>query len=480
MEEKRAESAIDEAKAQTLVFIYNSIFKDYVYKTKEKSEIEKFFAEIREIVPDEAAFFEPWFRAFVCVANNDGKGSSEHFSAALANLTEPIYRAVVAVKNADYLPAFFQQGLAFFLYINDTESAKKFWTAGAERGLFAKPDSDAFFERLFRTFKAKEQFWVQFAPKMFFDEKKAGERATSDYRATAKTGDALCDAVNDADFAAFDELSRDIDFDSKKIAGVSILYYTIQRKEILVSGEEKFTENVVQLQADAMISRLNLSALPEELRNRQYLEIFHQIRVTYEKSGHSKIMFNAQFTRDDEREGKIAGIEKILEKIIARTKNVDAFTKSAGGKTATNALLLAAEIGDASTMEKLIEKGADVDKSLGAADFGMNYKDGSSINTQIPNSLVYRLISFSQFDALKFYLTTFRDKAKKSMTAKTPKCNITPLAYFVLNTLYAAKSEDEYKKTKALVDEFLPIFISAGAVLEENTAFGPVKKLLGL
>ena len=159
---------------------------------------------------------------------------------------------------------------------------------------------------------------------------------------------------------------------------------------------------------------------------------------------------------------------------------MDAFTKSAGGKTATNALLLAAEIGDTSTMEKLIEKGADVDKSLGAADFGMNYKDGSSINTQIPNSLVYRLISFSQFDALKFYLTTFRDKAKKSMTAKTPKCNITPLAYFVLNTLYASKSEDEYKKTKALVDEFLPIFISAGAVLEENTAFGPVKKLLGL
>ena len=66
------------------------------------------------------------------------------------------------------------------------------------------------------------------------------------------------------------------------------------------------------------------------------------------------------------------------------------------------------------------------------------------------------------------------------MTAKTKKCNITPLAYFVLNTLYASKSEDEYEKNRALVDEFLPLFIEAGSALDQNTAFGTVRKLLGL
>lgn len=474
------EKALDAAKAQALCFIYNSIFKDFIYRTKESSEIEKFFSEIGEIVPHQACFFEPWFRAFVCVANNDGKGSSENFLKALAALSDDVFRFVSGIKNADYLPAFFQQGLAFFLYINDTESAKKFWARGAENGLFAKPDSESFYDKIFKSFKAKEQFWVQFAPKMFFDEKKAAERAVSDYRASAKTGDALADAINDADFAAFESLCGSIDFDSRKIAGVSLLYYVIQRKEILCAGARKFTENLVQIQADAMISRLNLSALPEDLRNRQYLEIFRQIRVTYEKSGLSKIMFCALFSKEGELGEKIAGIEKILDIIIAQTKDVDSFTKSAGGKTSTNALLLAAEIGDAPTLGKLIAKGSDVDKSLGAADFAMNYKDGSSISVQIPNSLVYRLISFNQFDALKFYLTEFKDKARKSMTAKTKKCNITPLAYFVLNTLYASKSEDEYEKNRALVDEFLPLFIEAGSALDQNTAFGTVRKLLGL
>ena len=475
-----SQNAIDEAKSQTLVFIYNSIFKDFVYRTKETSDIEKFFVEIRDIVPEQACFFEPWFRAFVSVAKNDGKSSSDNFLKALEGLTDSVCLAVARAKNADYLPAFFQQGFAFFMYINDTVSAKKFWERGADNGIFAKPDSEAFFERVFKSFKAKEQFWVQFAPKMFFDEKKACERAISDYRASARTGDALTDAVNDADFAAFESLSAGLDFDSKKIAGVSLLYYTIQRKEILMSGAGKFTENLVQLQSDAMISRLNLGSLPEDLRNRQYLEIFHQIRVTYEKSGLSKIMFNALFAKEGELDEKIAGIEKILDMIIARTKNVDSFTKSAGGKTSTNALLLAAEIGDSPTLGKLIAKGADVDKSLGVADFGMSYKDGRTVSTQIPNSLVYRLISFSQFDALRFYLTEFKDKARKSMTAKTKKCDITPLAYFVLNTLYASKSEEEYGRNKALVDEFLPLFIEAGSAIDENTAFGTVRKLLGM
>ena len=90
------------------------------------------------------------------------------------------------------------------------------------------------------------------------------------------------------------------------------------------------------------------------------------------------------------------------------------------------------------------------------------------------------MISFAQYDALKFYLTTFADKARKSMTEKSEKCDITPLVYLILNTLYASKTQEEYENAKSIVDGFLPIFENAGAKLDENTAFGSARKLLGL
>lgn len=456
----------------TFSSIYNAIFTEYSYKNQDKEQTEKLFAQVKETVPEECDFYENWFRAFVSVANNDGKNSNDYFLKALENVDK--------LKDSGELPIFLQQGFAFFMYIDSKENAKKFWEIGAEKNLFAKPDSEDFYEKFFQRFNSKEQFWVQFAPNMFVDEKKSSEKAINDYRISAKTGDELMDSINDGDFEKFSALCEKTDFSKKKLAGVSPLYYTIQRKGSLRAGVKKFVEDIVNLQADSMISKLNLDSIPNDLKHKQFLEIFHQMRVTYEKSGLGKIMFNALFGKDEELEERTANIEKILDKIIEKTDDVDFFTKTAGNKTSTNALLLSAEIGDTSTMKKLIGKGANVEKICGYANFGMNYKGGKSIKTEIPNSLIYRMINFSQFEALKFYLSEFKDKARKSMTAKSDKCNITPLTFFILNTLYTSRDEESYGKMKALVDEMLPFFLNAGSSLEQNTAFGSAKKLLGM
>ncbi|MBR4373962.1 MAG: hypothetical protein IKP49_06335 [Treponema sp.] len=475
-----AENTIKKAKAQTLIYIYNSIFKEKVYKTQSEEQTEKFFAQVREIVPEDAKFFEPWFRAFVSVAKNDGKNSLENFLRAIDNLSESVLDTIANMENADYLPAFLQQGFAFFMYIDDHENAKRFWQFGADKGLFAKPNSTDFYEKFFKRFNSKEQFWVQFPPKMYFDEAKATEKCISDYKKSANTGDALLNSLNEADFDSFVKNSEGIDFGTKKVSGLSLLYYAIQRKTALKAGSKKFSDDLIQIQVTQMVSKLDLSPLPEDLRNKQYLEIYHQMRVTYEKSGLGKTIFNALLGRDEEIEGKIANLGKIIAYIIERTDDVDAFAMDAGNRTQANALLLAGETGDTETLSLLIKKGSDVDKALGHAPFALRYKDGKSVSTEIPNSLVYRMISFAQYDALKFYLSAFEDKARKSMTEKTSKCDITPLAYLILNTLYNSRTEEEYKKSKSLVEGFLPIFEKAGAKLDENTAFGSVKKLLGL
>lgn len=443
----------------TLVFIYDSICKDYVYKN---GDPEPFLKQLVNIVPKEHEFFEAWLIGFISVARNDRIKAKEFYSAALS-------KAELAM---DYLPIFLQQGFAFFMYIDEAEKAKQFWEFGVTHNVFMGAG-----EKFFETFNAKEQFWVQFAPNMCIDRQKATERALSDYK--KHTSSALEESIDDADFEHFSNLVDSIDFNTEKINSVSVLYYTLQRRAAIRAGAESFIEDLVQTQTARLLSKIDFSKLPEQQRNDRYMTIFHQMRITYDKSGLGKIMYNAFFGKDNELAGRLKNLEKISEIIIDRTDDVDDFSKQIDGKLGSNALLFAAETNDWEICKKLIKKNANTDKIIGAAPFGLKYSDGSVVSTSIPNSFIYRLISFGSWTCLKKYLSEFADKAKKSMTERSDKFNITPLVYCILNTIYNAKDEEERTKSKALVDELLPFFLNAGAVLEENTAFGTARSLLG-
>ena len=448
-------------KSDSLIYIYDSVFKDFIYKSR---DMKPFYQQIKEMVPAESAFFIPWFQGFCSLGMGKKDEAKKFYLAALEE-----------VKFAsDYLPQFLQQGFALFMYDQEKDSAQKFWDAGVEKGIFAHST-----ERFFNSFDSKKQFWVQFAPKMFADEKSTEKAVIADYK-TQPSDDKIQNAIDSADFDSFKKLSSDIDFDSYRIQGVSLLYYAIQKKGIFAAGQASYIENLVQVRAEQLLSNLDLSKLPADFAQNQRFTVLHQMRVTFEKSGLGQLIFRAECGQEKDLKKKVEALKKIIDLIIEKTSDVDAFVKKNGSKMGTTALHLAAECNDSLTFASLVKKGADCNKVFGNASFGLKYSDGKSLSTSIPNSVLYRLISFKAWDTLKVCLTDFSDKIRPAMTEKTDKCNITPLVYLILNTIYASPNEESYNKNKALVDSLLPLFIEAGSVLEENTAFGTAKSLLGL
>lgn len=458
---KTDEEKLAGIKLQALDYIYDSIFRDFIYKNR--GEMNPFYEQIYEMAGDSGDFFASWAKGFVALSDFDFDAAEKDYVNAFENIEHA----------GDYLVHFLQQAFALFMYDGKKDSALKFWSYGVSKGVFANPT-----EKFFESFNAKEQFWVQFSPKMFKNQKKAEDKVISDYQ--KKSGDEVQLAVDSCDFEKFSLLSEKIDFDSFKIAGVSILYYAVQKKGILKSGPEKFSQELVQARASQLYRNLDLSSIPEKFRSQQYMNILHEMRATYEKSGLARLIFIAENGSEEKSAQKIDGIKKIIERCVEKTGDVDAFSLRLSGKMGTNALFLAAELDDEETLELLVKKGCDVDKKLGFAEFGMSYKDGSSVKTQIPNSLIYRLINFKSWKSLEMYLAEFKEKASKSMKEKTKKCDITPLVYFILNTVYGSSSESEFRENKSLADKFLPLFTAAGASLSEKTAFGSAEKLLGM
>lgn len=452
---------LNNVKFQAIEYIYDSIFRDFIYKSR--SDMNPFYEQIREMAGEAGDFFASWAKGFVALSGFDFAEAEKRYEAALKN----------AENAGEYLVDFLQQAFALFMYEGKKENALEFWNFGVQKGIFAKPT-----QKFFDSFNSKEQFWVQFSPKMFHDQKKASEMVISDYQ--KKSGNEIQKAIDSCDFEKFDSLTQKTDFDSFKVDGVSLLYYSIQKKGILNAGAEKFVSNLVDARTQQLYRELDLSKIPENFRRQQYLEILHQMRVTYEKSGLANLIFAAENGNDENHDEKIKQISSIVEKCVEKTSDVDAFSIRLGGKMGTNSLFLAAELDDAQTLSLLIQKGSKVDKKLGSAEFGMNYKNGSSVKTEIPNSLIYRLINFKSWKSLEVYLTKFADKAAKSMKEKTPKSDITPLVYFILNTVYNSSGESEFKENKKLADKFLPFFENAGASLDEKTAFGSARKLLGM
>ncbi|HAC31516.1 MAG TPA: hypothetical protein DCF70_02690, partial [Treponema sp.] len=106
------------AKEQTLVFIYESIVKDYLYK---KEDMEKYYAQVKDIVPAKSEFFISWFKGFVALASGNEKEAQDLYLKALDK-----------IQSADeYTPSFIQQGFALFMYYGKKKDAVKFWNWGA-------------------------------------------------------------------------------------------------------------------------------------------------------------------------------------------------------------------------------------------------------------------------------------------------------------------------------------------------------------
>ena len=448
------------AKEQTLVYIWRSVMQEYIYKNQ---DMQKFYEQTKEIAPARSDFFVNWLKAFVATAELDFNAATEFYKNGFDSISQA----------EEYTGRFVQQAFTFFMYTENKKQALKVWEYGVSKKMVAPLD-----ENFFKNFNEKEQFWTQFAPKMFKNEKLAEEKAIADYKPNTK--DKLLSAIQNPDLKKFKTAAKNEDLNTRLIEGISPLYFAIQTKSTIKGGSSSYAKGMADFRTNQLLSSFDLSHASKERLEEAFLTVSHSMKQTYIESGLGKIMFYAYYCRDEEIESKLNELNKIIDFIIGSIKNPDEFKINSGAKMSNTALYLAAETDDAETAKKLIQKGAATNKANGRADFSFTKKDGTKVQTSIPNTFIYRLISFHSWNTLEMFLTDFPEIAKPQMTEKTETSNVTPLVFLILTLVYGSKNEKVFEQNKKITDSLLPLFQKCGAKLEQNTAFGTAKELLGL
>lgn len=173
-------------------------------------------------------------------------------------------------------------------------------------------------------------------------------------------------------------------------------------------------------------------------------------------------------------------LEKLVELYITHTNNVDAFilysmrdplVKNQG----CTALLYACEMDDLTTCKLLVSAGANLRKEIGTI-AALTLPDGSFLS--MPNNFIHRAIFFRSWNCLEWFLKDNRSIAAEYMHRKG--VNMTYLVLFIL------RIQDEVQQDKSKINEcqnilnrFIPLFLNAGANLQEESIFGSAEKLMG-
>lgn len=172
-------------------------------------------------------------------------------------------------------------------------------------------------------------------------------------------------------------------------------------------------------------------------------------------------------------------LEKLVEMYIKQTNNVDAFilysmrdplVKNQG----YTALLYACQMDDLTTCKLLVSAGANLRKVIGTIR-ALKLPNGGFLF--MPNNFIHRAIHFLSWDCLEWFLKDNRSIAAEYMHRK--EVNMTYLVFFIL------RIQDEIQQDSSKINEyqnilnrFIPLFLNAGASLQEDTVYGSAEKLL--
>lgn len=129
------------------------------------------------------------------------------------------------------------------------------------------------------------------------------------------------------------------------------------------------------------------------------------------------------------------------------------------------ALLFACEWNDTIVCRKLIEAGADITKAVGKC------PNLNGLGLYTPNNFLYRAIHFKSWDCLEMVLTEYKGRISSQMHCG--EVQMTPLVCFLLYVQTMEFTEAQY-----LRERFIPLFLSAGASLDEPTILGSAGEIL--
>lgn len=239
---------------------------------------------------------------------------------------------------------------------------------------------------------------------------------------------------------------------------VTPLYYALIYKEMLINFD-KFLEKV----PIGNINYKNFFApgfLEQDKENILQNELFQSFAKKIQE-------LQKAFTEDDKKESE-SKINKIIDLLIEKTKNIDEFILWSNGDSiekqqGCTTLLLACEQDDIEVCKKLISAGADITKTVGKSPMLFS-PEGSPLFLQ--NNFIYRAIHFQSWNCLELVLTEYKGKISNLLHCN--EIRMTPLVYFLLYI----QQHFNFKERQYLLERFLPLFLSAGASLEEPTILG--------
>lgn len=158
--------------------------------------------------------------------------------------------------------------------------------------------------------------------------------------------------------------------------------------------------------------------------NHEYRIAKMHVNVDFEKQI-KKYSFTQKFEDEKTFDEQIIQLDRIIEYLVSKTEDLDAYVKSFDNQQGTNSLFLAAEFNDVKVCELLLEKGASPTTSL-----------GETLLCTIPNEY-----------------------------------GITPIIYF----LYHTQALDN---SKELRKQFISKFVKAGANLNQGSILGSANQVI--
>ena len=223
----------------------------------------------------------------------------------------------------------------------------------------------------------------------------------------------------------------------------SPLYYTVNRLKII---SDALMNGSIELGNNITWKNFNIPGISTESKQKNYNKM--QANPLSEKNdqfSQNQFIGNSSIWKQECNE-----LLDIVQYLIDKTEDVDAFEKKIDEKSYTNVLSLAVESNFYNICRKLIEKGADP-----ARIFPRNGKPY--------DSPFIRAVRFKSWDTLKMLLTEFMDKIKYIINERFNEEQYTAahLLFRVGNELiYKYEiNQDNFK----IIEEFIPLFRNAGA-----------------
>lgn len=172
-------------------------------------------------------------------------------------------------------------------------------------------------------------------------------------------------------------------------------------------------------------------------------------------------------------------VDDIIDLYIENTDNIDGFISYSMRDPLINnqgctVLLYACEINDVELCRKLVKNGANINRIVGKVE---TLKNPDRSIMWMPNNFIQRCFGFCSWDCLEFYLKENKSEASENMHRKD--FNMTYMVAFLIQMLDEIQKNPSVRNDNInLIRRFVPLFLNAGASLQEPTIWGSAEQIL--